>query len=111
MEYNSGTIIVNNLIILHESSEKAFTDALKQVNALCRGNMVDWRLFYQLKESVLDYKYNHACSIHKSQGSTYNKVIINVGNINMNKNVAEKKRLFYTAITRASELVILYNVR
>ena len=44
------------------------------------------------------------------QGSTYKKVILNVGDLNRNFNQIEKQRLFYTAITRASELLILYNV-
>lgn len=45
------------------------------------------------------------------QGSTYKETIINIGNIQFNKNAAEKQRLLYTAITRASNLVILNNVK
>ena len=56
------------------------------------------------------FKYNHALTVHKSQGSTYKQAIINIKNIEMNPNKKEKKRLLYTAITRASDLVILYNV-
>lgn len=101
----------DTLLILHEESETKFKDACKLVNSLCRGNMISWVLFYWLKECVLDFKYNHAITVHRAQGSTFEIAIINVGNLNMNKNVAEKKRLFYTAITRASELVVLYNVK
>lgn len=44
------------------------------------------------------------------QGSTYKQAIVNIKNININKNYKEKTRLLYTAVTRASELLILYNV-
>lgn len=43
------------------------------------------------------------------QGSTYEKVIVNVRDVNKNRNQVEKQRLLYTAVTRASELLILYN--
>ena len=45
------------------------------------------------------------------QGSTYKEAIVNVGNLNMNKDANEKQRLFYTAVTRASDLLILANVK
>jgi ATP-dependent exoDNAse (exonuclease V) alpha subunit len=44
------------------------------------------------------------------QGSTYRRTILNVGCTNLNPQPKEKQRMFYTAITRASELLILYNV-
>jgi|JI6StandDraft_1071083.scaffolds.fasta_scaffold01817_15 ATP-dependent exoDNAse (exonuclease V) alpha subunit len=43
------------------------------------------------------------------QGSTYKKAIINVKDINQNFKSDERTKLFYTAVTRASDLVILYN--
>lgn len=44
------------------------------------------------------------------QGSTYKQVIVNIQNVNINKNQKEHNRLLYTAVTRASELLILYKV-
>ena len=44
------------------------------------------------------------------QGQTFKQAIINVKNINFNRDSKEKEKMFYTAITRASDLVILYNV-
>ena len=71
---------------------------------------IEWKHFFSFSENFADLKYNHAVSVHKSQGSTYKQVILNVKNLNLNKNIKERKRLFYTAITRASDLVVLYNV-
>lgn len=44
------------------------------------------------------------------QGSTYKQVIMNVRNMNLCKSPKERKRLLYTGVTRASELLILFNV-
>lgn len=108
---HNNTYINGYITILHDDSEARFNYLIRIINGLCIGGMVDWRLKYWFKELVVDFKYNHAKTVHKAQGSTYEKAILNIGNINLNKNVAEKKRLFYTAITRVSELVILYNVK
>lgn len=45
------------------------------------------------------------------QGSSYKEAIVNIGNLNLNKNLKEKQRLLYTAVTRASDLLILSNVK
>ena len=44
------------------------------------------------------------------QGSTFEKVILNMRTINYNRNLVEKERLLYTGITRTSELLILHKV-
>lgn len=46
----------------------------------------------------------------RMQGSTYKQVIVNIKNLSINQNFKEHKRLLYTAVTRASELLILYKV-
>lgn len=95
--------------VIHENSEKDFTKACKHFKNSCFNKTAKWEEYYDFIGNFADIKYCHAISIHKSQGSTYNKVIININDIELNKNLKEKKRLLYTAITRASDLVILYN--
>ena len=102
--------VVNKTInILHESSEGMFTDMKKDMRKRCIEKLINWRDFYEFVEQFADIKYNHAISIHKSQGSTYNQVIINIKNCMLNKDIDERGKLLYTAITRAKELVVLYN--
>ena len=102
-------VVNDNIRILHESSEGMFTDMKKDMRKKCIEKLVNWRDFYEFVEQFADVKYNHAISIHKSQGSTYNQVIINIKNCMLNKDIDEREKLLYTAITRAKELVILYN--
>jgi exodeoxyribonuclease-5 len=100
----------DNIIIIHEDSEADFQKLLKDLSSMCRARIIDWVDFFRFKEGFADMKYNHAITIHKSQGSTYKQAIVNIKNIGLNKNKTERARLLYTAITRASKLLILYKV-
>ena len=62
-----------------------------------------WTEFYRIKHLFADVTYAYAITAHKSQGSTYNKVYVDVVDINHNNNVVERNRIIYTAITRASQ--------
>ncbi len=96
---------------MHEDSMAIFS----QICAALKENTKfgwKWQAFYFFAEGLFaDIKYNHAITVHKSQGSTYKSVIVNVGNIDRNPDSEERQRLLYTAVTRASDLVILNNVR
>jgi ATP-dependent exoDNAse (exonuclease V) alpha subunit len=96
--------------VIHEDSDQDFLEMKRDISANCRSKNWDWKGYYYFLEQFANMTYNHAISTHKSQGSTYKEAIINVGNLNLNKNAEEKQRLFYTAVTRASDLLILSNV-
>ncbi|QGS51907.1 SF1B family DNA helicase RecD2 [Spiroplasma tabanidicola] len=48
-------------------------------------------------------KLNYACSIHKTQGSEYDKVILVLDNTNQYSSFLINKKMIYTAITRAKK--------
>jgi len=103
--------IVNGTVqIIHEESLREWNNLVSKLKQNCFDKLLDWRTYFTFVESLANVKYNHAITVHKSQGSTYEKTIVNVKNLNMNRKKEEKNRLFYTAITRASNLLILYNV-
>ena len=104
--------LVNNAIqVIHENSVKDFKAAVKLIKANCVKESGNWSKYYKFIEQFADFKYNHAITVHKSQGSTYKDVILNVGNISLNRRKEELRRLLYTGVTRASDLLILYNVK
>lgn len=103
------TYEINDAIyVLHEDSEITYKQTVKHIKEMISKNLLYWNSYYNFIESFADIKYNHAITVHKSQGSTYNQVIINVSDINYNKDINEREKLFYTAITRAENLVVLY---
>lgn len=69
----------------------------------------EWQNYFNIKENWGDLRPLYASTVHKSQGSTYNKVFIdlpNIGRCNIKSDVA---RLMYVAISRAKDQVILYD--
>lgn len=97
--------------VIHEHSEQIFKTISLTLKQNCKKYGWDWRGFYFFTEQFADIKYNHAITVHKSQGSTYKDTIINIGDLSKCFKVPEKKRLLYTAITRASNLIVFNNVK
>lgn len=97
------------LIAIHEDSEKELKNLEATLKLRARISEIGWVDYYAFIEQFADLKYNHAITVHKSQGSTFKKTILNLKNIKINKNIGERDKLLYTGITRASDLLILYN--
>lgn len=98
--------------VIHEHSEAIFANLKYDIKQKCNHEDWDFRANKYMEDKLFaQTKYNHAITVHKSQGSTYKEVVINIGNIMFNNKVDERQRMLYTAITRASNLVILNNVK
>ena len=104
-------VVNNSFKVVHELSDTLYTSIYKTLKANNRELGWDGRGYHYFANQFADIKYNHGLTIHKSQGSTYKTAIVNIGNIMWNRNAVERQRMLYTAITRASDLVILNNVR
>lgn len=98
------------IFVIHESSEWAYKQMFFTLSNNCKKGVLKYTTREQYTGNFAKLKYNHAITVHKSQGSTYKNTVLNVGDINSNRNNVEKTRLFYTGVTRASDLLILYNV-
>lgn len=102
--------INNSFNIIHEDSEQIFKMVLQTLATNAKRYAWSWKGFHFVNDSFADVTYNHALTIHKSQGSTYKQTVVNVKNIMFNKEAEERTRLLYTAVTRASDLLILNSV-
>lgn len=66
-----------------------------------------WEFFYNNYIDVLaDIDYGYCITVHKSQGSTYKRVYVNIMDIIRN-NTSDTKSCVYTAVTRASDKLII----
>jgi superfamily I DNA/RNA helicase len=99
-----------NILVLDDSSIPTFKRYAAIMNKNCKQNLLTFEERNNFLSTFASFKYNHALTVHKSQGSTYKTTVLNVRDISFNQNEKEKQRLFYTGITRASDLLILYNV-
>ena len=110
-EFGTGEMIWRGVFVIHEDSDAAFKNFGYALSAKGRARQLDQSTRRIFLAKFAKFKYNHALTIHKSQGSTYRRVILNVGDVNVNPNQSEKTRMLYTGVTRTSELLILYNVK
>ena len=112
-----GIVMVDNKNL--EEYTKVFENKLNYAKEH-RGRA--WKVYYEFKQSYLllqdlmdddghrkyllckkDFDYGYGVTVHKSQGSTYNNVFINARDILLNKNVAERRKLLYVALSRTKE--------
>ncbi len=91
--------------IIHESEEAAYNKVLDDLkaNAIKSRNSVIWVMYFDALKYSADVGYNYALTVHRSQGSTYQNVIVLEDDIDANHKVEEKNRIRYTAYTRASK--------
>lgn len=98
-------LVNKEIFAIHENSQDAFMKKNKELKSLCRKGELNWSAWYSFIETFIRFQYLYAISVHKSQGSTYRETFINVIDLERNKDRKEKQRLWYTAITRASDKV------
>ena len=91
------------LRVLHESGQaefKAKVDVLAQEKR--------WMEFWDLQQRFHAVDYAYSLTIHKSQGSTFQDVFVDVPSMLSNRNLIERNQLCYVAFTRAAKRLFLY---
>lgn len=67
-----------------------------------------WGDYFEIKERWADLRPVHASTVHKSQGSTYDEVFVDLNNIGKCTRWKDVARLVYVAVTRARNRVHIY---
>ena len=71
--------------------------------------MLGHYMSHVISSNYLEVDYGYAITVHKSQGSTYDDVFVEYGNLIANKKDCEKYKLLYTAITRSARKLHIYS--
>lgn len=67
-----------------------------------------WNPYYDLRQTLdAPFDYVYAITAHKSQGSGYRNVFVDIENMSFNKEHLEKLRLYYTAASRSTHSLIM----
>ena len=61
-----------------------------------------------LKEEFPDLRPREACTVHKSQGSSFDTVYIDADDLSTCTNIATAARLLYVAVSRSRNRVVFY---
>ena len=67
-----------------------------------------WADHFGLIENYPELRPKDACTGHKSQGSTYDTVFLDMTDLSICRNPEEAARLFYVAVSRARNRVVMY---
>lgn len=103
------------LRVIHESCEndmnkllKAIADYAKMQVAKGVPAKIAWSNFFELKDMFHGVQHAYALTVHRAQGGTYENTAVHISDFNANRQFDERKRLFYTACTRASHNLVVY---
>ena len=68
----------------------------------------NWERYFYLKQNFPDLRPRDAATVHKSQGSTYDSVFVDLGNISTCHQADQAARMLYVAFSRAKTKVYVY---
>ena len=66
-----------------------------------------WHRWHKLKDLFSQVRYCYCITVHRSQGSTFETVIVDAPDILKNGRSKERKQLLYVAMSRASKRLIV----
>jgi exodeoxyribonuclease-5 len=66
-----------------------------------------WKTLHQFKDLFADLKYCYCITVHRSQGSTFKRVMVDVKDLLDNPVRSERQRLLYVAFSRPQEELII----
>lgn len=105
-----------NLLVLDENGRKVTIRTLTPEGKFALNNRLEelameakngkkykWREFWQLKEAFNEIRHSYAITSHRSQGSSYRKVFVDLEDIMLNRNRQEAFRSLYVSCTRQRE--------
>ncbi len=90
------------LKVLHEDEQSRLKGLL-----LDYAEKKQWMSFWDYKQLFHEVSYAYSLTVHKSQGSTFQDVFVDVPNLMLNRKVTERNQLYYVAFTRASKRLFL----
>jgi hypothetical protein len=103
------------ITVIHEKSEeglkrvkKAFYDAAKKETEH-KKRKEKFTNYHAVKNFFASIGYNYAWTVHTSQGATIPFAFVDWKDIEVNRNIFERNRIKYTAVTRVQDSVHLIN--
>ena len=95
-------------LVPHPEDEPMWEADLKVLLAKAKARKEPWVKYWALHDAFCHFKPHYAMTCHRSQGSTYENVFVDVGDVMSNPSGHwEAIRCLYTASTRASKMLYL----
>lgn len=88
---------------------KVVTDPMRLQDIIkALGKQKRWSEYFELKSTYLDLRDKYACTVYKSQGSTYDTVFIDLGNIGTSYDAKQVARMLFVGVSRATTRIYFY---
>ncbi len=68
----------------------------------------DWTEFFAIKEGIADFRPRDACTVYKAQGSTYDVMFVDLGDIGTCNIADQVARMLYVANSRARSKIYFF---
>jgi hypothetical protein len=102
LRYVIHSSILNGAVVCNVITAKDQQFYLKQFARTKR-----WRDYFYIKNGTMVLRLPHASTIHKAQGSTFNRVLIDLDSFKACRDPETLARLLYVAVSRAKNHVYL----
>lgn len=96
--------------VLNVVNDKGFGAFIQEATRRKRLALEDhklWPDYFRFVEAFNDLRYPYCTTVHKAQGSTYDRAYVDVNDIASNNKRAERLRLLYVACSRPRQSLIL----
>jgi ATP-dependent exoDNAse (exonuclease V) alpha subunit len=97
---------VAEVYLLHRDSVADYWSTLNTLKDRAKTDRGQWRAAHNFEDSFADLQPPHALTVHRSQGSTYKNVFVDLIDCYKNPDVLERNKLLYVACSRASDNLI-----
>lgn len=91
----------HEILYVGAEQKEAWEDAVEKKRQKCLQNPLEWQGFDKMKASVVDIQSSFSMTVHRCQGSTFNRVFVDLPSFVSCKEWPTKLRLLYVAITRS----------
>lgn len=100
----------NNIVVLYAIApydKERWTKLLSKSFKEAQIRVMTWKNYWELHDQVHYVRHGYAITAHRSQGSTYNKVYVNLNDILRNQNRVESLQCLFVACSRAKDKLII----
>lgn len=94
---------VKTFKVVAQEGEKAYENTKRDKFIRAKSDSKLWKHYWNFIEAFHYIRHAYAITVHKSQGSTYKNVIVDLQDILMNRNQVERIKCLYVAVSRASK--------
>ena len=110
----NGLEVDSIIKIVHNDSMHVYEEILDALKEVAKNKTQGtweagkaWQDYFGFMENFADVTYNYALTAHKAQGSTYDNCLVLSQDLDANRNVVERNRIKYTALSRPRNLLFI----